>query len=239
MTARAAIARAAVFVASHGDPLAAARARALAGDAPARDVLVLLPSFAADPDRARAERILRICGDLRLLGAPGLRELCGWLADSQSDDGAWRAPGASDAEARCTTGMLAGQLAKTPFARPALLEAAGDFLAADWTPDRVSNGRWRELAAHAVFFANADHARGDEILQWCGRELERGFRTRVLVDCDAHSLPGARFESGELLVALVTEQAADGSFGVGESPDTRVEPTLDGLCALTRFSRVP
>ena len=86
----------------------------------------------------------------------------------------------------------------------------------------------------------------DETLQWCGRELERGFRARVfsavdalgvLVDCDAHSLPGARFEPGELLVALLTEQAGDGSFGAAAEPGARVEPTLRGLHALVRFQR--
>jgi len=51
------------------------------------------------------------------------------------------------------------------------------------------------------------------------------------------ALPGARFEPGELLVALLTEQAADGSYGVAEDPAARVETTLDGLHALQRFQR--
>ena len=65
------------------------------------------------------------------------------------------------------------------------------------------------------------HEDSDAILQWCGRELERGYRAgafdavrtaRVLVDCDAPSLPGARLAAGELVAALLGEQAPDGGW---------------------------
>ena len=55
----------------------------------------------------------------------------------------------------------------------------------------------------------------DEALQWCGRELERGFRigafdavrvARVFVLCDAPALPGARLAAAEVREALLRAQ---------------------------------
>jgi hypothetical protein len=232
------------FVVAHGDALAAARARALVDESTNQAVLPLLGEVPDATDLPACERALWLCMDLRLLASPFARALGRNLARGQGEEGAFRAPGAGDDEAVRCTGMLAGCLARSPFARPETLEAAGDFLSAHWDPDRVSNGRLADLRAHALFFANSLHDRADEVLQWCGRELERGFRmrsfdavqtTRVLVDSDAHSLPGASFTPGELLVALLTEQALDGSFGVAGEPGDRVEATLDGLHALRRF----
>jgi hypothetical protein len=94
------------------------------------------------------------------------------------------------------------------------------------------------IAAFASCFANVDHDESDAILQWCGRELGRAFVTRafdavrtarVLVSCDAHGLPGAQLAREDLVIALVTEQRADGSFADG------VPATLDGLVALRRM----
>ena len=244
MSERSPVERAFQFVVEHGDALAVARARALVNAAVNHEVLSLLGEAPDGTQLLACERILWLCMDAQLLTSPLARSVGGVLARAQGDDGAWHPPGASADEVLRCTGMLAGCLARSPFARPETLEAAGDFLAADWDPDRVSNGRLADLRAHALFFANTLHERADEVLQWCGRELERGFRTRafdavqttrVLVDSDAHSLPGASFIPGELLVALLTEQAQDGSFGGAEDPDERVEPTLDGLHALRRF----
>ena len=75
-----------------------------------------------------------------------------------------------------------------------------------------------------AWFPALCHAPGDladEALQWCGRELERGFRTgrfgpgavaRVFADCDAHALPGARLRAAEVLEALLAIQSPEGSF---------------------------
>ena len=143
-----------------------------------------------------------------------------------------------------TTGMLAGFAARTPYARPELLDWAGRFLAGLWAPERVEGGRWSALAAFAHFYANGgDPERADAVLQWCGRELERGFRTRrfeaaatlrVLLYCDARALPGATFDSVELLTGLLDEQAADGGFAALDpgGPPGRVAPTLDALIAV-------
>jgi len=135
--------------------------------------------------------------------------------------------------------MSAGYLAKTRWARPALLLGAAEFLAAQWSPDLVQGGSWRAIAAHAHCFANVDHDASDAILQWCGRELGRAFVTRafdavrtarVLVYCDAHGLPGSQLSREDLIVALLTEQRDDGSFADG------VTSTLDGLVGLRRLA---
>ena len=87
------------------------------------------------------------------------------------------------------------------------------------------------------------HDAGDEILQWCGRELERGFRARrfsavrtarVLTWCDAPVLPGAQLEPAELLDALLAEQAPDGGFG--EASDDRASRSWDAWIALERLT---
>jgi hypothetical protein len=150
------------FVVAHGDALAVARARALVDEATNREVLPLLGEAPDTTDLPACERALWLCMDLRLLASPFARALGRALASVQGEEGAWRAPGADDDEVVRCTGMLAGCLARSPFVRPETLEAAGDFLAAHWDPDRVSNGRLADLRAHALFFANALHDRADE-----------------------------------------------------------------------------
>jgi hypothetical protein len=70
----------------------------------------------------------------------------------------------------------------------------------------------------------------DEALQWCGRELERGFLNgafgavavaRVFGRCDALALPGARLRADEVARALLAAQREDGGFP-GEGPPERV-----------------
>ena len=239
-----ALPRAAAFVLEHGDALAASRARALLGECRGSEALALYGDAPDASELVACERALRLCMELQQLAGDFAKALASGLARGQDADGAWRPAGADEDEVIRCTGVLAGCLARSPFARPETLDAAGNFLAAHWDPDRVSNGRLPDLHAYALYFANALHDHADEVLQWCGRELERGFRSRVfdavqtlrvLVDADAHSLPGASFTPGELLVALLTEQAPDGSFGTAEPAAARVEATLDGLHALTRF----
>lgn len=142
------------------------------------------------------------------------------------------------------TGMLGGYAARTPYIRPEVLRSIASFLADLWSPDRVEDGRWSAIAAFSHFYANGgDPDLADEALQWCGRELERGFRThrfeahetvRVLLYCDSHGLPGATFDTVELLVRLLDQQAGDGGFAALDpgGPPGRVAPTLDALIAL-------
>ena len=236
-------ARAAAFVRAHGADLERARAEALLDIAPVERVLAALAAETAQQTLPALQRLLGVCDDLRSLHAPLVERACARLCAAQGSDGAW-----SDAAADAVhaTGMLGGYLAKTRFARLETLQAAGDFLAARWSPDLVQGFQWGNIAAYAHLFANFAHERSDEILQWCGRELERGYRTRafdavrtarVLVLCDAHVLPGAWLGAQELVAALRAEQAADGSWqpSAGAAPPARVAHTLDGLVALLRL----
>ncbi len=235
--------RAAAFVRAHGTALDRARAEALLGVAPAERVLAALAAEAARPTLSDLQRLLGVCDDLRALHAPLVESACAQLGAAQGCDGAW-SDGAADVVR--VTGMLGGYLAKTRFARVETLQAAADFLAAHWSPEAVKGFQWGNLAAYAHLFANFAHERSDEILQWCGRELERGYRSRafdavrtarVLVTCDAHALPGARLGARELATALRAEQAADGSWqpSAAAAPPARVAHTLDGLAALLRL----
>jgi hypothetical protein len=236
-------ARAAAFVTAHGAALDRARAEALLGIAPVEPALAALAAETAQQTLPALQRLLGVCDDLRSLHAPLVERACAQLCAVQGSDGAW-----SDAAADAVhaTGMLGGYLAKTRFARVETLQAVGDFLAARWSPDLVQGFQWGNIAAYAHLFANFAHERSDEILQWCGRELERGYRTRafdavrtarILVICDAHALPGARLDAQELVAALRAEQTADGSWqpAAGATPPARVEHTLDALVALLRL----
>ena len=232
--------RAAAFAIANGSPLSAARARALTGAAPTREVLAALEAREASTAPDALLDTLAILGEQRALRSSLAESVCAAAVASQEADGGF-GPGSGSTDARLSrTGMLGGYLARSPFARPEALDAAGDFLARSFQPERLQSFQWQNIAGYAHYFANAPHDASDEILQWCGRELERGFRARafdavrtarVLVLCDAHAVPGAQLEASELVVALVTEQAVDGGFGDGDREE-RVEETLAGLAAL-------
>ena len=119
-------------------------------------------------------------------------------------------------------------------------------IAETFSPDRVQGFVWDVVAAYAHYFANAPHEEADPILQWCGRELERGFRARrfdavrtarVFLWCEAAALPGARIESGEVLASVRAEQEPDGGWLCLDDPaaSARVEHTLDALAVLARL----
>jgi len=237
-----AVLSAAAYVDARGDALARARAAALIGRAPAADAVAQLAPERSDAASLRAA--LEVCDDLRALEDPRAEAWARELASGQARDGGF-APGLPSDVRWFETGMIAGQLAKTRCARPASLLAAADFLARDFSPERVQGGSssWGAIAAHAHCFANVDHDASDAILQWCGRELSRGFLTRafdavrtarVLVWCDAHGLPGAQLAREDLLIGLLTEQESDGGFAAWGDRDA-VASTLDGLVALRRL----
>jgi hypothetical protein len=238
--------RAAHFVAARGGALARARAAALGGSGSPKDALAVLGSAPPDASPSAQLLCLRVCDELGQHSDPLARSAGERLAAAQQPDGGFcaeAAPGEDPLDARLTfTGMAAGYLTRMPFARPELLEAAGDFLARHFSPERVQGFRLASVGAYAHFFANALHESADEILQWCGRELERGFRARafdavvtvhVFACCDAHALPGARLSREELALALRAEQSADGGFGLPVASDAeRVEATLTALVGL-------
>lgn len=228
------------FVARHGRAHQLAHARALAGELAAKDALACLDEPTGDAPAASWLPSLATCAELGALRDPRVERASECLARLQQPDGGFDASGGEDARL-ALAGSLGGYLARSPWGRPDGLDAIGAFLAARWSPERVQGGRLPLLAAYAHYFANAPHEAGDAILQWCGRELERGFRARafdppqtahVWVRCDAHALPGASLSRSELLAALDTARAPDGGFGVpGEPTPDRVERTLQALAA--------
>ena len=253
-----ALRRAAGFVAMSGDPLRGRAAAALVGERPLAEVIEAFEARQrgdgafVDPDEesplAATLAILGLLDDLGALNEPLVERACAQLARIQRDDGSWSDGDATaEAVALVTTGALAGILAKTRWVRPRVLAAAGDFLAERWSPDRVQRFDWWALAAHANFFANAEHELADEALQWCGRELERGYRqgrfdairiARVFATCDARALPGARIEARELAAAIRAAQAEDGGWPPpGDDPSvSRVVHSFDALVALVRLA---
>jgi len=144
------------------------------------------------------------------------------------------------------TGMIAGILGRTPVARNSLLEGAGHFLGERFTPEAVEHDGYPALLAYAHFFTNVAHEDADGALQWCGRALEKGFRSRaldgvatvrVLLTCDAQAMPGATFDTVELLERVLEEQAGDGGFAelaVG-GPSVRTTQTFDAMLAIVRL----
>jgi hypothetical protein len=193
---------------------------------------------------------LTLYADGELLHLPSVERAARFVEAAQNADGSFGAVG-EDLEASrriVATGFAAGLLARTVVARPETLADAGEFLATVWSPERVEDGNFDELAAFSLFYTNAHSELGDEALQWCGRELERGFRSRryealavmqVLLICRVGSIPGASFASEELLLSLLDEQSADGGFDglCADGREARVGPTIDamraiiGLCA--------
>ena len=175
----------------------------------------------------------------------------GWLTHAQASDGAWHAGpdeglAPEDADPVFLTGMLAGHLRKLSCGSPRTLERAEEFLATRFSPDRVEDGDWRGLTTYAHVCSNGAVDLADEALQWCGRALEKGFRSgrldaihaaRTLLLCDVQSLPGGRLDAMEVVLALLPLQASDGGFGpTVASTRERVEATVLAAHALVRFS---
>lgn len=258
----AALSRARRFVEVEGDALARAHLHALLGSQPADAVVRALASRQAPdgsfptlgkhdtgrPGPAGTLQVLTLFASLRCLRIPEVEEAVAYLASVQAADGSWAARAEDDERTRLVlTGLLAGHLAATDYVRPRVLDAAGGFLAAHWSPERVEHGDFGALAAFTCFFVNTPHDLADAALQWCGRGLERGFRekridalhaARLLCLCDVQALPGARLDGRELVPGLLAEQAGDGSwsFGPGLSVDWQVEATLDAVLALVRLA---
>jgi len=244
----AAMQRAAAFVESAGDEVAIDRARALIGAQPASVVVERLGDPGPEPPVSRLLRTLGILDDLHCMNAKPVERACERLAAVQQRDGSWSDREAAPEDERIfSTGMIAGYLAKTPFVRQSTLASAADFLAARWEPERVKGARWGANAAYFHCFALVRHEQADAILQWCGRELERGFLTgvydavrtaRVFTLCRAHALPGSRLAASELVARILDEQMDDGGYALpgDHSQRGRVAQTLDALVALEHLA---
>jgi len=262
-----ALARARAFVEARAGVLARERLDVLLGEAaPERVEAALVAWRCADGGFTRMSQppaLLPGCGTLwgalealDILDEAGRRRgkllegLVAWLGSVQEADGSWRAAnkeGISPAQEDpvLLTGMLAGQLSKLSCGSSRTLERAEQLLAAHFSPERVEAGDGCGLMAYAQLCSNGSFELADEALQWCGRALEKGFRSglldalavaRTLLLCDAPALPGGRVDAQEVLLALLPAQNADGSFGSAGSPTReRVEATLLGVRALVRF----
>jgi len=199
---------------------------------------------------------LLIAADAGMLHADWVEPTVRFLESRQRPDGAYRVARVADAsdashesssEAEVFwTGMVAGMLGRLPIARPEGLEAAGAWLAERFSPEAVEHDGFPALCAYAHFFTNVAHDLADEALQWCGRALEKGFRSRhleavatlrVLLLCDAQAMPGATFDVGELLGRLLEEQAGDGGYAELSpgGPATRTTQTFDAMLAIVRL----
>lgn len=227
------------------DRLLAARLAGDGGSEPLANACAKELGAAAAANPERAWRWLARLADGRSLHVPVVESLCRALEAQQADDGSWQGADAALDARLVTTGLLTGHLARTPFARPESLERAADFLAEHFAPERVKEGAWWTLAAYAQSFANFPHDASDAILQWCGRELERDYRTglvdavraaRVFRWCDTASLPGGSLAQAELVEPILALQQADGGWLdlADPGPAARVQLTLDAVAALTR-----
>ena len=169
-----------------------------------------------------------------------------FVSAAQHGDGGWDdGASAGDEAARIAlTGAAAGLLAKTPFARESALTAAERFLVERWSVERVQGPDYEPILAYTPLLVTFPSEASDEILQWCGRELERGFRmqafdplpvARVFLRSRARALPGCAVEPHEIATGLITAQEADGGWPT-EGGATRVDAALEGIEAMLRLA---
>lgn len=252
------VGRAHGFVSAQGSPFDLQFLETMLQEQPAAELLASLERLQdergaiAPTDASGAPADLastaRALGRLEALGLgdhPVPERACRYLCELQDDEGAWAlADAADEAERIRWTGTIGGLLANTPFARPSVLRAAEAFLAERWSVDRVQGPSYEPILAYTRLLTQVPSELADEALQWCGRELERGFRThvfsplataRVYLRARVRALPGASIEASELLTGLMTEQRDDGSWAA-EGDDSALEATLEAVEALLRLS---
>jgi hypothetical protein len=197
----------------------------------------------ADPALAATLCGLTWLDALGLLDHPVPERAVMWLLARQQPDGGWSEPAASEERRVALTGEVAGLLAKTPYARESALRRAEAFLARHWAVERVQGPCYPPILAYVHALAHLHSELADEVLQWCGRELERGFRThafppvavaRVFLRARARALPGLQIEPPELVATLLAAQASDGGWSA-EPGSGRVDATLEAVEALLRL----
>ncbi len=215
-----------------------------------RDDGALAPEAAKRPAAEAATALaLERLDALGLLDHPVPERACGFLAQGQHADGGFGQPQDPEAQRLAETGRLAGLLGRSPFARPSWLRASEGFLARRWKVELVQGPSYGPILAFTSLLTQVPSELADEALQWCGRELERGFRlqsfgplatARVFLRARAKALPGAKLEAGEIVTALITAQQPDGGFAPddepGETPISTVPATLEAVEALLRLS---
>jgi len=248
--------RASRFVAQHGAELERSYCETLLRELPAPELLRALAvrqraDGALEPWRgsdaspeAATRRALAWLGALGLADNRVAEGAVTFLARGQQSDGGF-GDLALPAQLRVpVTGETAGLLARTVFARESLLRRAEQFLARCYSPDLFQSGEYAPLLAYAHALASIDSELADEAMVWCGRELEKGWRSahfstlqlaRVLLRARARALPGAQLEAREVVLALLAAQQRDGGWPAEPEAD-RVEATLEAVEALLRLS---
>jgi hypothetical protein len=188
-------------------------------------------------------RVLTWLDALGLLDHPVPEAAVGFLLGRQEADGGWSEPGASDARRIALSGEITGLLAKTPYARASALRRAEGFLAEHWAVELVQGPSYEPILSYVHALVHLDSEIADESLQWCGRELERGYRTqvfppvavaRVFLRARARALPGITLETDELVATLLAAQGPDGGWSA-EPEALRLDATLDAVEALLRL----
>jgi hypothetical protein len=263
------------FVEAHGDELARLRTHALLQAGPIERALAAvearqqgdgsyaplglaaggapgLAEASADglPDAllGTLEALITI-GDLAARAAKSgasLQRAAEYLESAQLEDGSWGAAASTPESRIFATGMLAGYLGRTRIVRQGVLIDAGEFMGEVWHPDLIAGRSWPLLTSFGCFFCSVEHEESDAALQWIGRELEKGYRSRSydanetlrsLLHCDAMAIPGTTLDPAEMLGALVDEQASDGGYAQlsGNPPAGRVTPTIDAMLAMLRL----
>jgi hypothetical protein len=256
----AALYRAQAFLAARGAEAEARYVAVLAGEAPRGDLVArasaaqrddgalgaLLAGDAPGPDVASTADALGWLVPLGVVEGPPVDAAAGFLVRAQGADGGWEAPGghAEREDSLALSATLCGLLSRCPAARHSALRRAAAFLAARWSVERVKRGSYPAIAGylHAFSTVPADVDEADTALQWCGRELDRGFRVHtlgaaavgdVLVRCDALAVPGARLSGKTIAEALLREQRPDGGFG---PPAAELRATCKAALALRHLA---
>jgi hypothetical protein len=181
---------------------------------------------------------------VRRLDLPLVERAVAFLSAEQCEDGSWSAgEGASEGQHLVLSGTACGILAKTPCARDSVLRAASRFLESLWKAERVQGSDHDAITAYLRVMTNLPTDHSDQVLQHCGRALERGYRAgkldavrtaRVFALCEVQALPGARIRSDEAVAALLASQQDDGGWPAPAEADlpARIAATLDAIVAL-------
>ena len=183
--------RAARFVASFGDETARRRAAVLCGAEPPASADAALERWAEQAgvfrgaggvDPLAALPVLGALADLRdaRLGA----RACASRKRSRAcrpQDGSFGAATSDEEERVFATGRLAAWLARLRSVRQSLLDAAATTWRRASRPIGWGASPGVRSPPTRACFANVEHEqRRRRCLQWCGRELERGFRAAAL-----------------------------------------------------------
>ena len=202
------------------------------------------------PPGGEEGRLARTARGLRLLDAAGLKEhpvterAVAFLCAARSPDGSWsEATDRTEDERLVRTGEVVALLGRSPFAPASVLNAAEGWLREGWSVERVKGPAYGPILAYFAALASIPSELADEALQWCGRELERGYRSgafgpvataRVFLRCGASALPGAGIRASEVVASLLDAQQEDGGYPAA-TLDERVVETLDAAIALARL----